>query len=144
MADMLEEVLVAAGYEVCGIARTVNEGVELCERHKPDLAVMDIPKWFSHHDPMRVPFLMAEGRSEFDFRRGIQAMKTHLIFTDDGIGFPEPRSDKRHGVGLVTRLWNRSVARRQFVPIDGTEWTLKFPTSRNSKASDDTRVGSAR
>ena len=42
MADMLEEVLVAAGYAVCGIARTVNEGVELCERHKPDLAVLDI------------------------------------------------------------------------------------------------------
>ena len=42
MADMLEEVLVAAGYEVCGIARTVNEGVELCERHRPELAVMDI------------------------------------------------------------------------------------------------------
>jgi two-component sensor histidine kinase/CheY-like chemotaxis protein len=42
MADMLEEVLVTAGYKVCGIARTVNEGVELCERHRPDLAVMDI------------------------------------------------------------------------------------------------------
>ncbi len=26
MADMLEEVLVANGYEVCGIARTVEEG----------------------------------------------------------------------------------------------------------------------
>ena len=42
MADMLEEVLVTAGYEVCGIARTVNEGVEICERHRPELAVMDI------------------------------------------------------------------------------------------------------
>ena len=26
MADMLEEVLVTGRYEVCGIARTVNEG----------------------------------------------------------------------------------------------------------------------
>jgi DNA-binding NarL/FixJ family response regulator len=38
MADMFEQFLVAAGYEV---SRTVNEGVELCEHHKPDLAAMD-------------------------------------------------------------------------------------------------------
>ena len=42
MADMLEEVLVQSGYEVCGIARTVEEGVELGDRHKPDLAILDI------------------------------------------------------------------------------------------------------
>jgi DNA-binding response OmpR family regulator len=42
MADMLEDVLVGNGYEVCGIARTVAKGVELAERHKPDLAVLDL------------------------------------------------------------------------------------------------------
>ena len=42
MADMLEDVLVESGYEVCGIARTVEEGVELGDRCKPDLAVLDI------------------------------------------------------------------------------------------------------
>jgi two-component sensor histidine kinase/CheY-like chemotaxis protein len=42
MADMLEEVLVENGYDVCGIARTVGKAVELAERHKPDLAVLDI------------------------------------------------------------------------------------------------------
>ena len=42
MADMLEEVLVQSGYEVCGIARTVEEGVELGDRCKPDLAILDI------------------------------------------------------------------------------------------------------
>jgi CheY-like chemotaxis protein/putative methionine-R-sulfoxide reductase with GAF domain len=42
MADMLEDVLVASGYEVCGIARTVGKAVELGEHHKPDLAVLDI------------------------------------------------------------------------------------------------------
>jgi DNA-binding response OmpR family regulator len=42
MADMLEDVLVAGGYEVCGIARTVEEGIELGDRCKPDLAVLDI------------------------------------------------------------------------------------------------------
>ncbi len=42
IADMLEEVLVGGGYDVCGIARTVDAAVELGERHKPDLAILDI------------------------------------------------------------------------------------------------------
>jgi two-component sensor histidine kinase len=42
MADMLEESLVEAGYEVCGIARTVAEDVALGERYKPDLALLDL------------------------------------------------------------------------------------------------------
>jgi two-component sensor histidine kinase/CheY-like chemotaxis protein len=42
MADMLEDVLITNGYEVCGIARTVEEAVELGERCKPDLAVLDV------------------------------------------------------------------------------------------------------
>jgi two-component sensor histidine kinase/CheY-like chemotaxis protein/putative methionine-R-sulfoxide reductase with GAF domain len=42
MADMLEEILVDNNYEVCGIGRTVEEAVALGERHKPDLAILDI------------------------------------------------------------------------------------------------------
>src|SRR5476649_485221 len=42
IADMAEEILVANGYEVCGIARTVAEAVALGQRHKPDLAVIDL------------------------------------------------------------------------------------------------------
>ena len=42
MADMLEDVLTTAGYEVCGIARTVDNAIELGERCKPDLAVLDL------------------------------------------------------------------------------------------------------
>lgn len=41
IADLAEEVLVDAGYEVCGIARTVAEAVALAHKHKPDLAVLD-------------------------------------------------------------------------------------------------------
>jgi DNA-binding response OmpR family regulator len=33
---------VAAGFDVCGIARTVDEAVELAENHAPELAVLDI------------------------------------------------------------------------------------------------------
>ena len=42
MAGMLEETLVANGYDVCGTAGTVEKAVELGERYKPDLAVLDI------------------------------------------------------------------------------------------------------
>jgi len=42
IADMMEEVLVARGYEVCGIARTVDEAVTLGSRNKPDLAILDL------------------------------------------------------------------------------------------------------
>jgi len=41
MADMLEELLLNHGYEVCGIARTVDEAVALGRVHEPDLALID-------------------------------------------------------------------------------------------------------
>lgn len=41
IADMLEDILVAQGYDVCGIARTVREAVDLADLHGPDLAVFD-------------------------------------------------------------------------------------------------------
>jgi DNA-binding response OmpR family regulator len=42
IADQIEETLVANGYEVCGIARTADEGIALGELHKPDLALLDL------------------------------------------------------------------------------------------------------
>jgi two-component sensor histidine kinase/DNA-binding response OmpR family regulator/putative methionine-R-sulfoxide reductase with GAF domain len=42
MADMLEDLLVIDGYEVCGIANTVERAVKLCELHAPDLAILDL------------------------------------------------------------------------------------------------------
>ena len=42
IADLLEDVLVDGGYEVCGIARTVQDAVRIAERDKPDLAVLDM------------------------------------------------------------------------------------------------------
>lgn len=42
IADLLEEVLVTAGYDVCGLASTVTEAVDLCNRLNPDLAVIDV------------------------------------------------------------------------------------------------------
>ena len=42
IADLAEEILVEAGYDVCGIARTVAEAVAMARQHKPDLAILDL------------------------------------------------------------------------------------------------------
>jgi DNA-binding response OmpR family regulator len=42
IADAAEEALLEWGYEVCGIARTVDEAVSLGRLYKPDLAVIDM------------------------------------------------------------------------------------------------------
>ncbi len=42
IAEFLEDALSAAGYEVCGIASTVADAIELGERHNPDLGVIDL------------------------------------------------------------------------------------------------------
>jgi DNA-binding response OmpR family regulator len=42
IADMVEETLVNNGYEVCGIARNVDEAVALARDHKPELAIIDL------------------------------------------------------------------------------------------------------
>ena len=42
IADMAEEILIENGYEVCGIATTVEKAVGLIRNHKPDLAVIDV------------------------------------------------------------------------------------------------------
>jgi DNA-binding response OmpR family regulator len=42
IADLLQQELEAAGYSVCGIARTTREARDLSEQHEPDFAIVDI------------------------------------------------------------------------------------------------------
>jgi len=42
IADMAEEVLTGHGYDVCGIARTVSDAVEMARLHRPDLILVDM------------------------------------------------------------------------------------------------------
>ncbi len=42
IADYLEDVLVDAGYDVCGIASTVDEAIMMGHSFKPDLGVIDL------------------------------------------------------------------------------------------------------
>jgi DNA-binding response OmpR family regulator len=42
IADMTEQVLVDHGYEVCGIARTVDAAVAFARLHMPNLILLDV------------------------------------------------------------------------------------------------------
>jgi two-component sensor histidine kinase len=52
-----------------------------------------------------------------------------LTIADDGIGFVEPATSKRHGLGLVRRLMEQMGGGISVVSDRGTAWTLAFPTS---------------
>ena len=41
LADLLEYYLISQGFDVCGIASTVDEAVALADLHDPDIAVLD-------------------------------------------------------------------------------------------------------
>jgi two-component sensor histidine kinase len=52
-----------------------------------------------------------------------------LTIADDGVGFVEARSSKRHGLGLVRRLMEQIRGAVTVNADRGTKWTLDFPTS---------------
>jgi two-component sensor histidine kinase len=50
-----------------------------------------------------------------------------LTIGDDGVGFVEPPTSKRHGLGLVRRLMEQIGGAVRVVSDRGTKWTLAFP-----------------
>ena len=50
-----------------------------------------------------------------------------MIFRDDGVGFADNGSTKRHGLALVKRLMEQVGGSAILRSDHGTEWTLKFP-----------------
>ncbi len=50
-----------------------------------------------------------------------------LTISDDGIGFVEHNTNKRHGVGLIRRLVEQIDGTAKMTIDEGTTWTLTFP-----------------
>lgn len=57
-----------------------------------------------------------------------------LTIGDDGIGFLEPPTSKRHGLGLVRRLMEQIGGAVHVVSDRGTKWALTFPTAAEKAA----------
>jgi two-component sensor histidine kinase len=61
-----------------------------------------------------------------------------LTIGDDGIGFVEPSTSKRHGLGLVRRLMEQIDGVVRVTSDRGTKWTLAFPMAAGRAASETT------
>jgi two-component sensor histidine kinase len=59
-----------------------------------------------------------------------------LVIGDDGVGFVEPPTSKRHGLGLVRRLMEQIGGGVSVVSDRGTEWALAFPTAAERPAAE--------
>lgn len=81
-ADQLEETLIAYGYEVCGIARTVDEAVALGELHKPDLAILDVRLARGNRGPEIAKRLNSRGKFGVLYATGTDARNSTLTIAD--------------------------------------------------------------
>jgi DNA-binding response OmpR family regulator len=89
-ADLLEDVLIANGYDVCGIARTVDEGVALGELHKPDLAVLDVRLARGGRGPEIARRLDSRGKLGILYATGDDARISTLTLADGEASIAKP------------------------------------------------------
>ena len=82
IADLIEEMLVANGYEVCGIATTVEGAVALGELHRPDLAVLDVRLAQGGHGPDIARRLTSKGKIGVLYETGDDARNSDLTQAD--------------------------------------------------------------
>ncbi len=61
--------------------------------------------------------------------------KATMVFSDDGVGFPDNAGSKRHGLGLVRRLMQQLGGSATLRSDQGTEWTLEFPLSGTASSA---------
>ena len=82
IADLMEDTLTANGYEVCGIARTVDEAVALGELHEPDLAVLDVRLAKGDSGPEIARRLKSKGKFGVLYATGTDARDSTLTLAD--------------------------------------------------------------
>jgi two-component sensor histidine kinase len=59
-----------------------------------------------------------------------------LTIGDDGVGFVEPPTSKRHGLGLVRRLMEQIGGAVRVFSDRGTKWSLTFPMAAGRAVSE--------
>jgi DNA-binding response OmpR family regulator len=90
IADVIEDTLIANGYEVCGIATTVDEAVALGEKHKPDLAVLDVRLAKGGLGPDIARRLKSKGKIGVLYETGDDARNSELTQADGEASLAKP------------------------------------------------------
>lgn len=90
IADLLEETLITSGYEVCGIARTVDEAVALARLHEPDLAVLDVRLARGDRGPEIARRLSGRGMLGILYATGEDARHSTLTLADGCASIAKP------------------------------------------------------
>jgi DNA-binding response OmpR family regulator len=118
IADLLEETLVMSGYEVCGITRTVDEAVMLAERHKPDLAVLDVRLARGGRGPEIVRRLHSRGTLGILYATGDDARHSTLTLADGSASIAKPyrAEDVARALIIVREIMMAGTATPPFPP----------------------------
>jgi DNA-binding response OmpR family regulator len=87
---LLEEALEAGGYDVCGIARTVDEAVALGELHNPDLAILDVRLAKGGRGPEIARRLCSKGKIGVLYATGDDARNSALTLVDGEAAITKP------------------------------------------------------
>jgi two-component system, response regulator PdtaR len=118
LADILEDYLVSQGYDVCGIASTVDQAVNLADLHKPDLAVLD--------------FRLADGEYGSQIRARLKDKS--MIGILYASGDPLNKLTTEHGEAYIKKPYGlndivRGLRIIREIKISGTSNRSAFPTS---------------
>ena len=118
IADLIEETLIEAGYEVCGIARTVDEAVALGELHKPDLAVLDVRLAKGGLGPEIARRLQSKGKFGVLYATGDDSRISELSIADGEAALSKPyrTEDLVHALAIVREIATGGTATAPFPP----------------------------
>ena len=118
IADLLEETLIASGYEVCGMARTVDEAVALAELHQPELAVLDVRLAQGGRGPEIARRLSAMTTLGILYATGDDARRSMLTRADGSAAIAKPYvfEDVAAALVIVREVMTRGTATPPFPP----------------------------
>jgi DNA-binding response OmpR family regulator len=115
IADILEEVLRDDGFDVCGIARTVEDALTLAGQHHPQLAIVDLYLAHGGLGSSIAPVLMTQ------YNTGIlyTTANVHALATAPGhasLRKPFRLHDVSVALGIVARIVETGFAIPPFPP----------------------------
>jgi DNA-binding response OmpR family regulator len=118
IAELLEDVLTESGYDVCGIAGTVDEALALVTLHKPDLAVLDVQLARGDRSPEIVRRLNGRDRFGVLYTTGEDARSSTLTRADGEASIRKPylAEDLVRALEIVREMATGGTASPPFPP----------------------------